>query len=113
MQSFAEHPVPHLVMVLREDKKSLGGHILRRVAVPSLAVNGVLAGVNGTFSESLSQLRNPAEIGVISVSLAGQRRVDGMMEIVIPLGIQAHSARLRRPEDASVIPVAFHDHVEF
>jgi hypothetical protein len=42
-------------------------------------------------SEGFGQLRYAAEVSVIADSLAGQNAMESMVEIVIPLGVEAEA----------------------
>ena len=56
--------------------------------------------------EGLGQLTNPAEIRVIAFALAGQHGVKGVVEIVVPAGVDAVTVLLAGPGDPRVVAVA-------
>jgi hypothetical protein len=60
----------------------------------------------------LRQLFEIAEIRVVAVPLAGQHRVQGMVEVVAPLGIEPVTADGWRPNQARIVEIAFGDEME-
>ncbi len=56
--------------------------------------------------KNLCQLRDPAEVPVVTVVLAGQHSMQRMVEIVIPAGVDAVPVLLPRPANARVVAVA-------
>ena len=52
-----------------------------------------------------------AKVGVVTFTFSRQQCMKGMMKIVIPLSVQAISAQLRWPDNASIVERAFGDYV--
>src|SRR3989337_2665343 len=53
------------------------------------------------------------EVPVIALLLACQERMQGMMEVVIPLGIQAIAAYLPGIDDPDIVQIALRNHIDF
>ena len=110
-QALAQHAVSHLVVVLGEDHKPVGGNQSGRIAVPAPAISRVLAGVHKALGKGLRQLLDAPEVAVVPVPLARQQGVEGAVEVVVPLRIQPEAAELRGPDHAHVVQVALRDQI--
>jgi hypothetical protein len=73
-------------------------------------VGRILAAVHKPLPKGLGQLLQVAKILVISISLPREKRMEAVMEIVIPLSIQATAALLGRVNDPNIIEIAFRNH---
>src|SRR4029434_1676852 len=71
------------------------------------AIFGILTGIDESFPVSFSELREFAVIPVVTASLAGKERAQAMMEIVVPLRVQAVPAALSRSDQARIVIGAF------
>src|SRR5687768_17220484 len=77
----------------------------------SAPVGAVNARVQEWIAEHVGELPRFAEVAVVTVTLAGQERVDRMVKIVGPLPPQPVPSAFRRQEDADVVHVALGDQV--
>ena len=102
-QAFPLHPVSHLVMVLREDHKSVRRDILGGVSVAAPTVRGVLPRVDEALVKCFGEIPELSEVLVIPRPFTGQQRMEGVVEVVVPLGIEAVSPQLPRPDNPRVI----------
>ena len=102
-EPLAEGAVADLIMVLKE------GHERGRRQMPaagsaglSVVVCRALALIDEPFREAACQPlgRSVGEVGVIGLALAGQKDVEDVVEVVVPLSVE----RLR-PEPAGVVPL--------
>src|SRR2546426_10901736 len=84
-QALAQHAVSHLVVVLGEDHKPVGGNQSRRIAVPAPAISRVLAGEHKALGKGLCQVLDAAEVTVRPAPLARQQGVEGAVEVIVPL----------------------------
>ena len=73
------------------------------------AVFGILTGINKSFPVRLDELVELAVILVITASFVGQDATQGMMEIIIPLAVEAVAAKLARANQARVVGGAFRE----
>src|SRR5258708_2565029 len=73
----------------------------------------MLAAVVPTVSESGDHGKNSGEVGVIAAVFTGEERMQRVMEVVAPLGVEAVSAVRRVGDDAGVVQVALGDQVEW
>ena len=80
--------------------------------MPALAVAGVLAGVDEALAERLGQVFQPAEVLVVPEPLARQQSVERVMEVVVPVGVQAVAPGSLGTDEAGVVPVAFGNQVD-
>ncbi len=111
-QPFAPHPVSHLVVVLRKDHEHMRRDIPRGISVPTVAIGGVLARIDEPLAKGLDEIPEAPEILVISRLVFRQERMEGMVEVVIPLGVQAVSPKFPRADNARIIEVALGDDVD-
>src|SRR5512143_1920779 len=74
--------------------------------MPPLPKERILARVDKSVSIGLFHLNDRAEILVIPALLCGDQRTEAVMEIIIPLGIEAVSADLCGIDDPNVVQVA-------
>src|SRR5688500_17059554 len=110
-EPFAQHAVPNLVMVLRADHETIRGDVGGRGAVRPVPESGELPGINETFAETLCEIADIPEVLVITRPFFSQQAVNGVMEIVRPLGIHSIATVLTRFDQARLIEAAFGDHV--
>ena len=81
--------LPSLVMVLHIAEEMVRRHPDRRPAVPSPAIFRPAPGVDVRGLERRRQVGDRAEVTVVAGPLAGDHRVQGVMEVVAPLGVDA------------------------
>ena len=72
----------------------------------SPAIRGILPVINETIGDGLTEILQHTEIGEVSVPVSGKNRMQGVMEVVVPLGIEAVSAFGARPDHTNIIKVA-------
>ena len=105
------HPVPHLVVVLGKDDELPRREVAGTVPVAAFAVDGILPGVDEPIRERPGHLFDPAEVAVIPVPFPRQERVERVVKVVAPLGVEAVSPFIRRGYDPRVVQVALGDQI--
>jgi hypothetical protein len=75
----------------------------------SLPKGRILTAVNKSLAKSLDQLTDFPKILIVSIAFFGQERVEAVMEIIIPLGVQAISSFSGAINDSYVIQIALSD----
>ena len=68
--------------------------------MPALSISRILTGIDKPFAVGLGQLFNFPEVTIVAVPFGRQKRVQSMVEIIAPLGIQAVSAQLSAANDS-------------
>ena len=94
-QSFAESAVADLVVVLEEADERRGRQVGRRLAARRAArVGRRLALIGETLGQGAPQpcRRIVGEIGIVAGALAGERHVQRVMQIVVPLRLEQPAA---------------------
>ena len=81
--------------------------------MPPLAKLGILPGVDVSLAISLGKLSDAAEVLVIATLLAGHQNMHRMMEVIIPLRMQAIAIRSSRQYETRVVQVALSDQIYF
>ena len=92
----ATGPVADLVVVLAgHHQPPPGGARVERPTVVAAAERRPGAVVEEAPLEDLGQRAERLEVGVVALGLAGQRDVEGVVEVVAPLGVDARGRRTR------------------
>ena len=73
------------------------------------AEGGVTAIVDKGPLEGLDEISKGAEVRVVAVPLSGQHDVQGVVEIIVPLRIDAVPADLWRSHDTGIVEVTLRD----
>ena len=102
-------PVAELVVVLDVAEEVVAGQADRRPAVAPEPELRPAAGVDVGGLEGGGQVLHRAEVGVVPVLLAGDHRVEGVVEVVGPLGVDPEPADLPGADDPRVVQVALGD----
>ena len=108
-QPVAEGAVADLVVVLVEDDELLGRAVVGAGAEAPPAEGRVAAVVDVRAMEGLGQLRHLPELLVPPRALAGQQRVQGVVEVVGPHGVVAVAALAGGADDLGVVQAALGD----
>src|SRR5215472_869474 len=88
-ETFALRPIADLIVILNEIDEILRcGSLRKRPLTPSAELR-ILPGINVAFTERFCEVLNAAKIAVVALSFTGEQRVNGMMEVVIPLSGKA------------------------
>ena len=98
-------PVADLVVVLQVAEEAVGGgaqHV-HRPAVAAAAERRPAAVVEEHPGQRLGERRDRAEVAVVALPLAGERRVHGVVEVVAPLRGQPVPARLPGGDQPGVV----------
>ena len=97
-RAVAAGAVADLVVVLVGDHEAPRRHVrgVDRPAVVAVAEGGEGAVVEEALLAHLGQRLERLEVGVVAGGLAGQRDVDGVVEVVAPLRVEAPAAGLAR-----------------
>ena len=101
----AEQAVAHLVVVLRKHHKPVAREPVGGGAEGFLAVFGIRAVVHENLPESLVQVVQFAEVGVVMPPVAGGQRMDGVVEIIQPLARKPVAVLFHRADDLRVVQV--------
>jgi hypothetical protein len=72
-----------------------------------LPKGGILAAIDKSLFKSLDHLTDRAKILIVSVAFFGQKGMQAVMEIIIPLGIQAMPPFSWGIDDPNIIQIAF------
>src|SRR5581483_12133302 len=83
-----------------------------RAPVASLAEGRIAAGIGVAVAVHPRQIVDAPEVLVVAVPLAGEEGVQGVVEVVAPLGIQAVAPERRRADQPRVVQVALGDDVD-
>ncbi len=102
-QAVAMHAVADLVVILSEYDQAVGVNRPAGAAMAPLAVLGILSVVDEPLPQSLEQLFESAEITVVALTFTGEDGVQGMMQVVAPLGVQAEAAEIRRADQPRIV----------
>jgi hypothetical protein len=111
-QPVADGAVADLIVVLDADDEAIGRNAIRRRTVTPAPVGAVPAVVHESIPQRLRDRHHASEVGIVARSLAGEARVNGVMQVVAPLGVEREAGRLRS-EYARIIEVALADHDDF
>src|SRR5215475_7924806 len=74
-------------------------------------VDGIAAGIDETLRKCLSHMLEIAEIDVITLALSRQQCVHRVMEVIVPLRIEAVSTEFGRSNNASIVKGTFGNHI--
>src|SRR5579864_2093455 len=100
-------------MVLRKDNQLRRTNGSRRIAVATLTIFGIFACVDVSVSKSLLQMAHRSKITVIAKLLARLQAVQRMVEVVVPLSVQAIATPVPRAHETCVIEIRLSDQVDF
>lgn len=101
-QPVAPGPVARVVVVLGEHHEFLGIDVPGGGAVAAATVNGVLALGDEGGGHPPGQLVDSSEVPVVADALAGQQRVHGVVEVVVPPNVHPEASRRLRADDLRV-----------
>src|SRR3954451_24166358 len=73
------------------------------------AVGRMLSGVDEPVAPRPREVIERTKVRVVTTALASDRAVQGMMEIVAPLRVEAQSAGVPRADEAGVVQIALGD----
>ncbi len=104
--------VPDLVVVLGADDEALRGEPRGRAPVPPISRGRVLALEGPAVAIGAREGLDRAEALVVGVALPGEERVERVVEVVAPDGVEAEAAERPLPHEAGVVGVALGDHVD-
>ena len=110
-QPVAPSAVSHLVVVLCEHHQPVRGDVAGGVAVAALAEFGNLAGIDKPLPQRLQQLLELPEIPVIALAFSGDHHMQGVVKIVVPLGVEAHPPQFGGADQPGVVQGAFGDEI--
>src|SRR5262245_41166661 len=102
-QALTQHTVPHLIVILRKDHELLRWNVARGITMPSLTILGIFAGIHEPLAKCLGQLFDLPKIPVITAPITGEQNTQGMVKVIIPLGIERKASQLARPDDAGIV----------
>src|ERR1700679_3507616 len=105
--AFAVGAIANLVMILQVTKKSTAVQASGRSSMPAAAESGICSVINKSMMQGFGQMFQFTKIRIIADFLTRQDRVQGVMKIVAPLGVQRKPAVFTRPEQARIIQITF------
>ncbi|MEJ2167040.1 MAG: hypothetical protein P8X90_16035, partial [Desulfobacterales bacterium] len=79
------------------------------ISMAAAAITGVPARVNKTLAPAQRQILQSAEILIITGCFPGQEAMQGMVKVVVPLGIQTEAARFPGSNDTGIVERTFSD----
>jgi hypothetical protein len=100
-----------LIVILREDHELLRRYVAGGIAMPPPAIRRVVAGIHKALAKRLGQMFKLPKILIIATPIAGEQDVQGMVKIVIPLGIEAIAPELTWSDDAGIVQRTLGDDV--
>src|SRR5262249_57863068 len=86
-----------------------GGAVGGGAAGAPRGVRGVPAVIDEPIPETLPERPRPGEVRVVAALLAGQRDMDGVMEVVRPLPVERVPAALRTAAEPWIVQIALGD----
>src|SRR5689334_10044710 len=92
-------PIAKLVVVLNVSEETMSTDIGRGPAMATLAELRMFPGVNIRLGHGDRQVVQAPEISVITIALAGQSRVQRMMNVVAPLSVEPKATYLAGPHN--------------
>src|SRR5687768_17697480 len=90
----------------------MAGAASRESSVRAATELGIVAGKQKRRAKGSGHVAQPAIVGVVPGALTGQCRVNGMVKIVCPLGVERVPSDLLRPNDAWIVEIAFRNQHE-
>src|SRR5690606_21894922 len=102
-------PVADLVVVLQAGDEPVAGDAGVGAAVGAAAEAGVAAVVQDAPGEHFGERGQSGEVGVVAVGFAADRGVQGVVDVVVPLGGHAEPAGVEGAHHARVVQVGFGD----
>jgi hypothetical protein len=83
----------------------------RASSVAAAAMGTIATVVDEHVVECLGHVFRRSVIHVVAVLLAGEKRMDAVVKLVVPNGVQPIAAPFRRSDEANVVLIGFGDHV--
>src|SRR6185437_13914083 len=99
--------IADLIVILNKADEMIVGQRSDRPAEGPLAKLRMAPVVSENIGQYSCEIGKSSEIGVIAVVLASKQRVQGMMELIVPLRSEAVTAGRDRCDEARLIQVAF------
>src|SRR5579862_5210654 len=81
--------------------------------MPPAAIHRVLSLVKPTLAQNASQVTHVAEVGVVTLRLPGQQRVERVVEVVAPLGSKSVTALFQVAQDSCIVQITLCHQQEF
>jgi hypothetical protein len=105
-QPVANGTIAHLIMVLGEYDKTIGRYVLRRSPPAALSIIRVFAGIDESLLQCFCKLFHTSVISIIALPFSGKERMDAVVKIVEPLGVESETAAFLRPYKPRVVLVS-------
>src|SRR4030095_15931369 len=86
--------------------------VARRVTMAALAKGGIVAGVDVALGQGVSKMGQSSKVLIVPRTLSREQCMQGMMEVVAPLCIQAISPEGWSTEQARVVQVTLGNHID-
>ncbi len=104
-QTISMGAVSHLVVILDADDESRAIDRAHAAAVAAAVKHAITTVVHKHVVIGFGQVLGAAKILVIAVALAGQQRVNAVVEVVVPDAVQSVAALLARADQPDVVLV--------
>src|SRR5688572_22573065 len=107
---FSFGAVANLIVILQVAEKRVAENSFGRSSMPASAKCRITAVMDENPLDCFGQIRQRAEIGIVTIALAGEHSMQRMMEIIAPLGVDTVTADLLGADDFRIVEIALGDH---
>src|SRR5579883_3416186 len=80
--------------------------------MPPPPIDRIASGVHESLGKRLRHVLKISEVGVITFAFPCQKRVQRMMEIIVPLRVESVSSKLRWTDDTRIVRRTFGDDID-
>src|ERR671915_1312068 len=101
--ALAARSVADLVVILEVSQEAVAGQAAGGTSMPAPSKLRVTSVVDEHLTQRLCDVGDRPKVPVVAVALAGENRVQGVMEVVVPLGIEAVATELARSHDTGIV----------
>src|SRR5262249_58573511 len=110
--SIAPRAIADLIVILQAAHEGMPAEARGRAAVTAPAVLGPATVVHKSARQRRRQIAEGLEVGVVPHLLARERDVQRVVEILVPLRVEAEAPDRRVLHDARVVQIALRDQAE-
>ena len=111
-QALALRAVADLIVILRAHHELLGRYAARRSAVAPLPILGILTLIHVALAQCGGDVLESVKVRVVPGRLAGEKAMQGVVEIILPMRLERVAAARRRMHQPRVVEIAFRDQHE-
>jgi hypothetical protein len=101
-----------MVLQERDEPVSRCGAGIDRFAMWSTEKCGIRAVVEVRGGQDLGQCGKRTEVGVVALAFCGEQGVQGVVEVIVPLGIKSVAAGCPRRDERGVVQVGLRDQAQ-